>query len=166
MKLGADGVSVHVNLGVWSETEMMRDLGVVSKECMEWGMPLLVMIYAHKNAEDISTLMHCARVAEELGADIVKIAYPGSFENMEKLMRGIGIPVVIAGGAKTESTEKLLYAVNDALNAGASGVAIGRNVFQHKNPALITDIIRKLVHRKIKLEQCLSLLRELEGAYA
>ncbi|WP_010250893.1 2-amino-3,7-dideoxy-D-threo-hept-6-ulosonate synthase [Acetivibrio cellulolyticus] len=166
VKLGADGVSVHVNLGVWSEGEMTRDLGIVARDCMEWGMPLLVMIYTHKNPKDINAIMHSARVAEELGADIVKIGYPGSFENTEKLIRGVGIPVVIAGGAKMDSVEKLMCTIDDALNAGASGVAIGRNVFQHKNPGLITDLISKLIHRKLKLGQCLSMLEELEGAYA
>jgi len=166
VKLGADGVSVHINLGVWSEGEMIKDFGMVARDCMEWGMPLLAMIYTHKNPEDINAVMHSARVAEELGADIVKVGYPGSIENTEKLIRGVGIPIVIAGGARMESVEKLMHTIDDALNAGASGVAIGRNIFQYKNPGLITGLISKLVHGKLKLGQCLSMLEELEGVYA
>ncbi len=156
IKLGADGVSVQVNLGVPTESNMIKDLGMVSKACLEWGMPLLVMIYSHSNTRDAA---HEARVAEELGADIVKINYPGSAEKVEQVVKGVNIPVLIAGGNKLNVTEELFIMINNALNSGASGIAIGRNIFQYEDPQLITSLVSKLVHGIFKIEECLFQLK-------
>lgn len=152
LKLGADGVSVHVNLGVAEEAEMLRDLGLVSKACLEWGMPLLAMMYSHGRFKDIA---HAARIAEELGADMVKVSYPGSIEALRKITGSLRIPVLIAGGTTLDHPGELFKMVEDALTAGAAGVAIGRNIFQYRNPHLITLLIGKLVHENIPVEECL-----------
>ncbi|HCF05486.1 MAG TPA: fructose-bisphosphate aldolase, partial [Desulfomicrobiaceae bacterium] len=73
LRLGADAVSVHLNLGDETERDMLRDVGEVSSRAESWGMPLLAMVYARgpkvKSEWDPATVAHCARVAEELGAD-------------------------------------------------------------------------------------------------
>jgi len=145
IKLGADAVSIHINLGGRYENEMLAQMGEISSQCIEMGMPLLAMIYPRgenvKSQFDVEAVKNCARVGAELGADIVKTNYTGDLESFKEVVKGCHIPVVIAGGPKMDSDESLLNMVRDAMEAGASGISIGRNVFQHNN---ITDITKKL----------------------
>jgi fructose-bisphosphate aldolase/2-amino-3,7-dideoxy-D-threo-hept-6-ulosonate synthase len=163
IKIGADAVSVHVNLGNEDEPEMLRDIGQVSRSCMEWGMPLLVMAYPRgkdiKSAYDVELLKQCARVATELGADIVKTNYTGDIESFREVVRGALAPVVIAGGPKMDSDEKLLQMVKDSIEAGGKGVSIGRNVFQHRNVVGITRAISAVVLDDVEVEEALKFLK-------
>lgn len=155
VKLGADGISIHVNIGTGSEPGMIKDLGEISAACMEWGMPLLAMMYCKKEAhKDADQIAHAARLGQELGADIVKVDYPGTTAGMEKIIYGVQVPVVIAGGSKISPVE-LLSIIDDALKVGAAGVSIGRNVFQHEDQRFITEIVSKLVHDELPLQECL-----------
>lgn len=164
VKLGADGVSVHVNLGAVEEQSMVRDLAHVAKEATEWGMPLLAMMYTRGphvvNEYDSKLVRHAARVAAELGADIVKVPYTGSPESFRDVVEGCFVPVVIAGGEKMGTERELLEMVKGALVAGGAGVSIGRNVFQHPNPSVLVKAISKVVHEGASVEEGLS---ELEG---
>ena len=163
LRLGADAVSVHVNLGAPTEMEMLRELGRVAKKCSDWGMPLLAMIYTRgekvKNPFDVEYVKHAARVGAELGADIVKVVYTGSIKTFEEVVAGCPVPVVIAGGEKMESDKELLEMVADALKAGAAGVSIGRNVFQHKRPMRIVSAIGAIVHENKSAAAALRMLR-------
>ncbi|HDI73639.1 MAG TPA: fructose-bisphosphate aldolase, partial [Candidatus Korarchaeota archaeon] len=139
VKLGADGVSVHINIGgESSEPDMLIKLGEVAAESDELGMPLLAMMYARgpnvKDKFDPSLIAHVARVGAELGADIVKVPYTGDPDSFKEVTRGVSIPVIIAGGSKMKNDLDVLGMVAGALEAGAAGVAFGRNVFQHDNP--------------------------------
>ena len=136
LKLGADAVSIHINVGAESEPEMIADAGRVSSECMEWGMPLIAMTYARgpKVSEyDPVAIAHAARVGAELGADIVKCKYTGDVDSFTRVVEGAEVPVVIAGGPKMDSDMDILNMVYDSLQAGGHGVSIGRNVFQHRD---------------------------------
>jgi len=152
VRIGADAVSVHVNLGGQYENEMMEQMGAISSQCMEFGMPLLAMMYPRgeniKDQFDIDAIKKCARVGAELGADIVKTNYTGDIESFSEVVKGCGVPVVIAGGAKMDSEQALLDIVRDAMKAGAAGVSIGRNVFQHEDIAGITKKIADIVFAK------------------
>jgi len=163
LRLGADAVSVHVNLGAPTEMEMLRELGQVAKKCSDWGMPLLAMMYTRgekvKNPFDVKYVKHAARVGAELGADIVKVVYTGSIKTFKEVVDGCPVPVVIAGGEKMESDKELLEIVADALKAGASGVSIGRNVFQHKRPMRMVAAIGAIVHENKSAVTALRMLR-------
>ncbi len=150
IKLGADAVSVHVNLGAEDERSMLRDLGAIAKEAMEWGMPLLAMMYTRgpkvDHEYDVRWVKHAARVGAELGADIVKVVYTGSPETFREVVEGCFVPVVIAGGEKMGNDQDILDMVQGSVAAGGAGVSIGRNVFQHKDPAKIVQAICRIVH--------------------
>ena len=150
LKMGADGVSVHVNIGAVSEAEMLRDLGQISVACMEWGMPLLAMMYTRgakvKSESDPEAVRHAARIAAELGADLVKVTYTGSAASFRRVVEGCPIPVLIAGGEKAETDRAVFENVRGALEAGGAGVCIGRNVFQHRDPLSMMRAICALVH--------------------
>ena len=163
IKLGADGVSVHVNLGADYEPEMLRDLGYVAKSCAEWGMPFLVMIYPRgkdiKDSYDPEMVKLCARVATEMGADIVKTNYTGDIDSFREVTRGALAPVVIAGGPKMDSDERILQMVKDSIEAGGKGVSIGRNVFQHHNIVGITRAISGIVLHDLEVEEAIKFLQ-------
>jgi len=159
IKLGADAVSIHVNLGTEEEKSMLRDLGAVSKAAMEWGMPLLAMIYSKtQKGEDerkARIVKHSARLGAELGADIVKVPYTGSSDSFREVVEGCFVPVVIAGGGKIESDQDILEIVRGAVAAGGAGVSVGRNVFPQKNSSKIVRAICKIVHHGSTVKEAL-----------
>jgi predicted phospho-2-dehydro-3-deoxyheptonate aldolase len=162
IKLGADGVSIHVNLGNGGEKEMLNDFGRVSYEARTWGMPLLAMIYPRgekiKDEYDVKAIKHAARVGCEMGADIVKVSYTGSVETFKEVVAGCLVPVVIAGGPKMDSDKDILEMVKGAIDAGGGGVSIGRNVFQHKHPDRMVSAISGIVNDGISVEEALKIL--------
>ena len=164
IKLGADGISVHVNLGDHEEGKMLADLGRVASAADHWGMPLLVMIYgrgpkiADGNAPKV--VAHCARVAVELGADIVKVPYTGDIDSFRRVVEGCCVPVVIAGGPKTDTTRAFLQMVHDSMAAGASGLSVGRNIFQHPSPRSLVQALSKIVHSGASVDEALTVVQE------
>ena len=158
LKMGADAVSVHVNIGAATEADMLKDLGKVSVECMEWGVPLLAMMYPRgpsiKSGTDPDAVALVVRVAAELGADIIKTNYTGDVDSFKRVVKGaMGVPVIVAGGSKAESDLAFLKTIEDAMSAGAAGVATGRNVFQHKDPEKIVRAISQIVNNKKKASE-------------
>ncbi len=145
--LGADGVSIHVNVGSDNECEQLRDAGMISELCDSYGIPLLAMMYPRGRDVEVSTetVKHAVRVGYELGADIVKTSYTGSVESFSEVVEYCDVPVVVAGGSK-KNGEKLLEEVRGAVLAGAAGVAIGRNVFQADRPEEVVKDLRRVIH--------------------
>ena len=163
IKMGADAVSIHVNLGAETEPHMLADFGKVSRDCSEWGIPLLVMAYPRgpsiKNQYDPEKVAHCARVATELGADLIKVSYTGDIDTFRKVVKGALAPVLIAGGPKMNSDMEILNMVYDSLQAGGRGVSIGRNIFQHSNPRAMTEAISGIVLKGMTVKEAAKLLK-------
>ena len=162
LKLGADGISMHVNLGDPSEARMLEDLGRVAGIAEDWGMPLLVMMYGRgpKIPDQFApeVVAHCARVAAELGADMVKVPYTGDMDSFNRVVEGCCIPVLIAGGPKNGSNKGFLQMVSDAMKAVAKGLSIGRNVFQHPRPRLMVQALSGIVHAGWNVDQAMEVL--------
>jgi fructose-bisphosphate aldolase/2-amino-3,7-dideoxy-D-threo-hept-6-ulosonate synthase len=162
IRLGADAISMHVNVGAENEPEMLEALGMTTQVCEEWGMPLLAMMYPRgkkvKNEHNPELVMHAARVGAELGADVIKTNYTGDPDSFKDVIRGCPVPVIIAGGPKANTDAEVMKMVEDAISAGASGVSIGRNVFQHKNPANMTKAMCKIVHEGSSAEEAMGML--------
>jgi len=150
LRLGADAVSVHVNLGSDSEKEQVADLATVSDACDRWNMPLLAMMYPRgpriADPRDPALIAHAATLAADLGADIVKTPYVGSVSEMADIVRSCPIPLVVAGGARLNSTDAVLSYVGETIQAGAAGVAMGRNIFQARDPGALARQIAELLH--------------------
>lgn len=162
IRLGADAVSVHVNVGDNTEKDMLRELGQISTRANLWGMPVLAMIYARgpkiKNEFDVEVVKHCARLGEELGADVVKVPYTGTPESFREVVEGCYIPVVIAGGPKMGSQREIVQMVYDSIQAGGAGLSVGRNIFQDKNPDVLVKALHGVVHEGWKVEQAMEML--------
>ena len=163
LKLGADAVSIHINLGAGTDREMLRQLGYISERCYEWQMPLVAMMYTRgekiEDEYDVKYVKHAARVGAELGADIVKVPYTGSVESFKEVVEGCPVPVVIAGGPKMDSDEDIFRMVEGALAAGSAGISIGRNAFQHKHPTKIVQALCQVVHNNASVEDSLEMLK-------
>lgn len=152
VQAGADAVSIHINVGSAHEPAQLEALADVTERAGELGIPVLAMAYArgtHLTGTDPEHnpeyLAHAVRLAEELGADLVKTAYSGTRDSFSRVVDGTRLPVLIAGGEPTDDRETL-ETVAGAMDAGAAGVSIGRTVFQHDDPQAITRAIVSIVH--------------------
>ena len=156
LRLGADAVSVHVNLGSREEARQIADLAAVSDACDRWNVPLLAMMYPRgpkvANPRDPALVAHAVTLAADLGADLIKTYYPGSAEAMADVTGRCPVPVLVAGGPVGESAAELFQQIGDALRGGAAGAAVGRHVFHAADPADMTRRLADLVHRRPPLE--------------
>jgi fructose-bisphosphate aldolase/2-amino-3,7-dideoxy-D-threo-hept-6-ulosonate synthase len=159
LKVGADAVSVHINIGSKTEANQLQKLGNVAERCNEWSMPLLAMMYprgakvSDQYGEEF--VAHAARAGAELGADMIKTNYTGDPDSFGRVIESCPVPVIIAGGPKVETDTELLQMISDAIATGARGVAIGRNVFQHDKPTHIVRAITRIVHENASVEEAL-----------
>ncbi|MDI9619255.1 MAG: 2-amino-3,7-dideoxy-D-threo-hept-6-ulosonate synthase [Candidatus Nezhaarchaeota archaeon] len=155
--LGADAVSVHVNLGAEREHSMLRKLGKVADTCDRWQVPLLAMMYPRgpkiPSEYDPEAVAHAARLGAELGADVVKTVYTGSRESFRSVVEACPVPIVLAGGPKTPDVKSFLNMVHEAVEAGAQGVSIGRNVFQANPPRAMAYALYSIVHEGVGVEE-------------
>jgi fructose-bisphosphate aldolase/2-amino-3,7-dideoxy-D-threo-hept-6-ulosonate synthase len=162
LKIGADAVSVHVNIGSEKEPEMLMKLGSIAEICDNWGMPLIAMMYPRgqniTNEHDVEVVKLAARAGAELGADIIKTNYTGDPDTFKEVVDGCPVPVVIAGGPMVETDRQLLEMVKNSVDVGGSGVAIGRNVFQAKSPKKTTRAIAGIVHENLDIDEALKIL--------
>ncbi|WP_247007622.1 2-amino-3,7-dideoxy-D-threo-hept-6-ulosonate synthase [Halorientalis litorea] len=159
IRVGADAVSFHINVGSQYEREQIADLAEVTSEAEKYGMPVLAMTYAR--GPDIDTedseafadaLAHAVRLGEELGADVVKTSYSGDPDTFERVVEATSLPVVIAGGSKG-TDEETLEMVRGAMDAGAAGVSMGRSIFQHDDPEAITAGVAAVIHDDATAEE-------------
>lgn len=154
LRIGADAVSVHVNVGADTEPAQLADFGAVAEGCDRWGMPLLAMVYPRgprvRDARDPELLAHVVNIAADLGADLVKTTMARTPAEMADVVASSPIPVLVAGGADGGD---LAAFVRSALAADCHGVAIGRRIFRHPDPAAIVRELGRLVHpRAARLE--------------
>lgn len=159
LRLGADAVSIQVNMGSKEEPEMLEQLGLVADQCDDYQVPLVAMMYPRgeniKDPTDVDVVAHVARVGAEGGADIVKTVYTGDMESFKEVVRKCPVPLVLAGGTKVGKDAEILKLANDAMEAGAMGVTFGRNVFQHRDPTLIVRALRQVVIDRGSVEEAM-----------
>ncbi|MFH1285456.1 MAG: 2-amino-3,7-dideoxy-D-threo-hept-6-ulosonate synthase [Candidatus Micrarchaeota archaeon] len=165
LKLGADGVSIHVNIGAQTEAKMLEDAGRISRECEEWGIPLLTMVYARgegikKDMALAEKVAMVSRTAYELGTDIIKTSYTGDVKSFEKVVNSCPVPIVIAGGPKMDTEKDVLEMVKDSIECGGAGVAFGRNVFQARDPTALCRALSLVIHKNGSIKEALELLKE------
>lgn len=138
LSLGADAVSVQIHFGDATENRMLSDAGSVVDAAGSFGVPVLLMAYppgAVAGTASAEAIAHAARAAAELGADLVQIPSPGTADRMRLVAGGCPVPVIVAGGPRAASPAAFLDSVREALEGGAAGVSVGRNLFQHPDPA-------------------------------
>lgn len=172
VKLGADMVHLYIHMGARDsefDAAEMRRLGEVVNAAERFGMPVLCEPLARgpsiqpgtSNRKDYVSLI--ARMAAEAGADMVKVEYTGDVQSFSEVVQTCAVPVVMMGGAKSNRFIDFLTVLEDAMHAGAKGIAVGRNLFLHANPTLATRAVRRVVCEGKSAEAA---AEELESALA
>ncbi|MDG6920460.1 MAG: aldolase [Nitrososphaerota archaeon] len=148
--LGAKGVGYTIYLGSEHEPQMFREFGRIQEEAHSRGMPAIAWIYprgaAVQNDTSRETVAYAARAGLELGADAVKIKYtgdPGSFSWAVKA--AAGVKVFMSGGPKAPTDGDFLRQVEGVMQAGGTGLAVGRNVWQNQDPLAMAEKLRKTI---------------------
>jgi len=157
VRAGADAVSMHINVGSTYEREQIEDLAAITDDASRLGIPVLAMAYARGpgvEEDDPEALGHAVRLAEEMGADLVKTGYSGDAGSFEHVTGSTRLPVVIAGGAPDGDLETLRQ-VRGAMDAGAAGVSMGRTIFQHDDPEKIAAAVAGVIHDGLTAEEAL-----------
>lgn len=149
LQLGAKAVGYTIYLGSAYESEMMQEFEKIEREAHKNGIVVIAWIYPRgkslRGRDDGELMAYSARTALELGADMVKLKYNGNAKDLKWAVKAAGkTKVVVAGGTKVSERE-FLKEVKDIMATGASGMAVGRNVWQHPRPFEITGKIRKII---------------------
>ncbi|MEM5793565.1 MAG: 2-amino-3,7-dideoxy-D-threo-hept-6-ulosonate synthase [Candidatus Aenigmatarchaeota archaeon] len=146
--LGAVGVACTVYVGSEEEDRMLENLAFIKRECLKRGMPIIGFMYPRvkgKKKDDPRIVRYAARLGAELGVDIVKTYYTGSKESFMKVVQDSNFVPVVAAGGEEKSELEFLNMVRDIIDAGASGLAVGRNVWKRDNGSLVLKQIRRIV---------------------
>lgn len=168
LRLGADAVVVYVALTGPHEPEMIRFVGAVGEACERLGMPFIAEaeypttyqpLASLQSEYGVDYLKRDSRLCAELGADIVKTNWTGDPQSFAELIAATVVPVVLAGGPRLSDAE-LLQRMELAVEVGARGCSVGRNIFQHRDPEGITRAIAQVVRRQ---KTAMEALAELES---
>ncbi|MEM7118922.1 MAG: hypothetical protein AAF614_41275 [Chloroflexota bacterium] len=171
LRLGADGIKAEVfpwcqpeddYFGRYSGTETIMNMVALAAECHKWGMPLMVeaIPYGWPKADKRTpeTTAAACRIASEAGADYVKSFYTGDKESFKNLIDNCTVPVLILGGVKVESSRDVLKMVRDAMDCGAVGITMGRNIWGHDNVAGMTAALAAIIHDDASVETASKLI--------
>jgi putative autoinducer-2 (AI-2) aldolase len=147
LRLNASAVSMSVFVGTKYENKSLSNLSKLVDECEEYGVPVMAVCAVGKELEkrEARYLALAARIAAEIGARVVKTYY--CKENFEKVVDGCPVPIVIAGGPKTETQKEVFDFVYDGIHKGAIGVNLGRNIWQTENPVAAIRAIQSIIHK-------------------
>jgi fructose-bisphosphate aldolase/2-amino-3,7-dideoxy-D-threo-hept-6-ulosonate synthase len=169
LRAGADAVVLFTALGGDTEAGMIEILASVGRECAILGMPFIAeaefpTTYATveelKQQYGFEYLRRNVRLCAELGADIVKTNWPGDADSFARCVEAAnGVPVVLAGGSRLEDAE-LLSRMEQAVQAGAIGCSVGRNIFMHRNPEAITRALSRVIRERWSADKALTSLNE------
>ncbi len=147
VRLNAAGLALSIFVGTEHEHQTLMNLSRLVDEAEEYGIPVLAVTAVGKELErrDARYLALCCRIAAELGARIVKTYYCDDFE---KVVEGCPVPLVIAGGPKLATETDVFQLTHDAIQKGAVGVDMGRNIWQSDTPVAMIKAIRSIVHER------------------
>jgi class I fructose-bisphosphate aldolase len=153
VSLGAKGVGYTIYLGSGLESEMLAEFGKIQEEAHQRGLPAIAWIYprgaAVQNDTSKEIVSYAARAGLELGADAVKIKYTGDSATFSWAVRAAaGVRVFMSGGPKAPTDGDFLRQVEGVINAGATGVAVGRNVWQNEDPLAMAEKLKSVIFAK------------------
>lgn len=164
-RLGADAVLVYFFIGFEDheqEAAQVETVAEVARECEKMGIGCMIEPMARgglaPDPYDAKMIALGSRMAAEFGADALKVEYSGDADSFRQVTDAVFCPVLIAGGPKTNTMREALNKVRGALDAGANGMFIGRNVFQSDKPTLMMSVMRRLIHEDLSVDVALGLL--------
>ena len=159
--LGADAIGFTLYGGSNHEVEMAEEFKAAQEGAREHDMGVVMWSYPRgqgvKNDTSPDTISYAARLGLELGADVVKVKYPGSAEGMGEAVQMAGPTKVVMSGGTMRDDKAFLRNVADAIDAGATGLAVGRNVFQRDDPERILDALEAVVFEEVEPDEALAI---------
>ena len=157
IRLNVAGVAFSILVGADFERDTLLGLAKVVDEAEEYGIPVVAVTAVGRDMnKDARYLSLASRMAAEFGAHIVKTYY---CEDFEKVVETCPVPIVIAGGKKVDEKEALEMTYN-AIQAGAAGVDMGRNIFQSSNPVGMIKAVRAIVHEGATPKEAYEIFKE------
>lgn len=162
VQLGASGVCMHVYVGAEKTSDMLKGLAKVAEDCDNLGMPLMAIMYplGFDDDNDVKHVKWAARIGAELGADIVKSHYTGSVESFAEVTEACAVPVLLSGGPRSDNPIDFLNVLKGVIDAGGHGCAVGRNLWQYKDPLAMLESIKAIVHKGASVEEAAALLKK------
>ncbi len=162
IRLNVSAVALSIFVGTEHEKQTLLNLSDLVTEGERYGIPVLAVTAVGKELEkrDARFLSLCCRIAAELGAHFVKTYYCDDFE---KVVEGCPVPVVIAGGPKLDTFEETLQLVRDAIERGAVGVDMGRNIWQSEHPVAAIKAVRAVVHEGLSAAEATKIFEKAKG---
>ena len=158
IRLNASALGVTVALGDKYESRMIENLAIAADNGYKYDIPVMAVTSINKQDLDASYLSMVARVCAENGANIVKTYY--TEKKFSSIVNTCPVPVIVAGGAKIEEHKSLEFCYR-AINDGAAGIDVGRNVFQSSSPVAMIKAISAIVHDNLDPDDAYQLFREL-----
>lgn len=163
VKLGAEAVGYTIYPGSEFENKMFKDFGKLVETAHTYGIPVIAWVYPRGKfvQDEISTetIVYAARIGLELGADFVKINYNNDFEGFKWVVKAAGKAKVLVAGGQKLSDKEVLQRTYEVMKAGASGVAVGRNVWQHDHPLKMTKALKKIIFDNKSVNEALKILK-------
>ncbi|MDF1753112.1 MAG: hypothetical protein P1U89_10090 [Verrucomicrobiales bacterium] len=162
--IGANAVMNMLYVHHGHEAESFREAAELIGESLDAEIPVILetLPFGIGRPDDYTpeNIGFAVRAAAELGADVVKTAFPtnGTVDDFKKIVNGSFVPVIVLGGAAMGDDKALLSMVKMAMDAGASGIAVGRNVWQHPKPKSITKALHAIVHGDDSVDSALKLM--------
>jgi fructose-bisphosphate aldolase, class I len=152
VRLGADAIKLLLVMGSTPtlQANNMTYLTVCAEDCSRWGMPLMIeptlwgAQVPDNEAVRAARVADGARIAVEMGADLIKVDYLG--DAFKRVLESSPVPVTILGGQKAVDEKAMLAQVSEAVEAGAAGVVFGRNVWQHPQPPRMIGALKHVIH--------------------
>lgn len=161
IRLNVSAVGVSIFVGSNYEHESIMNLAKIVNECENYGIPVMAVTAVGKELDkrDARFLALASRIAAEMGARVVKTYW---CEDFEKVTCGCPVPVVMAGGPKTESEREVLEFVHDGLQRGAIGVNLGRNVWQNPHPVAMARALHAIIHGNATVQEAFEVFNEVK----
>lgn len=156
IRLNVSCLALSIFVGSKYEHQTLANLATLVDNGERYGIPILAVTAVGKEmVRDARYLGLACRIAAELGAHVVKTYY---CENFEKVIEGCPVPVIIAGGKKLAKEIDVLELTFNAIKDGASGVDMGRNIWQSDHPIAMIKAVRSIVHEGFSLKEAADLL--------
>lgn len=131
------------------------------------GLPMMIepipVSFEESSAHTPENIGKGAKIACEIDSDIVKMQYTGDPDSFQEIMSTLYRPVVILGGPGRNNVRGVLQDIRHAMDAGAIGTTIGRNIWEHESPSRVVAALAAIVHEDASVEVA---ARQLEPAYA
>ena len=156
LRLNVSAVGLSIFIGSDYEHQTLMNLSKMVNDCENYGVPVMAVTAVGRELEkrDARYLGLCCRIAAELGASVVKTYW---CEEFDKVVNGCPVPVIIAGGPKCETAKEVFDFVHDGISKGASGINLGRNVWQDKKPAAMAKALYTVVHKNISVKEAVEI---------